>query len=212
VVKKHKYILLWIFVWSGLLILVLYSPIGSPFIYTSQASYVQNQNVSFKDGSILNASKIKSTQEYNDNLPEIPNVSASLHPHSASGNYSSASVSSSQGHSYSSGLIQSYQNNNSSVGAGGGGSFIVSGRSGGSATSSGFSMTSGVSTMSLTSNLNATASKQNATSFTTDTGGTDPGGDPTGDPIPVGDGWGILILLGTIYVLFKRKVNPCKHF
>ena len=200
--------MLWILVWSGLLILVLYSPIGSPYLYSSQGSYVQNQTVSFKDGIIPNASKIKSATEYNDDLPEIPDVSATLHANYAAGNYSSAPTSSSQGYSYGGGQTQSYQNNNTSDGAGAGGSFIISGRSGSSAASSGFSMASGASTMSLTSNLNATTPKQNATTYTTDTGGTDPGGDPTGPPIPVGDGWGIMVLLGIVYVLFKRKVNP----
>jgi hypothetical protein len=196
--------MIWILVWAGLLIVVLYSPVGSPGLYTSPNYYAGNQSVMFKDGVIPNASKIKSSQEYNDNAAELPDISESLHSNYATG-YSSASVSSSQGYSYGGGQTQSYQNNNYSGGAGGGGSFVVSGRSGGSAASSGFSMTSGVSTMSLTSNLNASTPKQNATSSTTDTGGTDPGGDPTGPPIPVGDGWGLFILFGMCYAVYKKR-------
>ena len=210
--KKQKNILLGILIWAGLLITVLYSPVGSPDLYTSPNYYVINQNVTFKDGVIPNASKIKSSTEYNDNLPELPDICTSLHSNYAVGNYSSARTSYSQGSFNVGGLTQSYQNNNYSGGGGGGGSFIVSGRSGSSAASSGFSMTSGISTMSLTSNLNAAAPKQNVTNYTADTGGTDPGGDPTGDPIPVGDGWGILALLCVFYVFLKSKVNPCKHF
>ena len=195
--------MVWILVWAGLLIVVLYSPVGSPGLYTTPNFYVENQSVTFKDGVIPNASKIKS-QQYNDNSPELPDISESLHSNYASGNYSSAPASSSQGYSYAGGQTQSYQNNNSFGGAGGGGSFVVSGRSGGSAASSGFSMTSGISTMSVTSNLNSTTPKQNATTYTADTGGTDPGGDPNGDPIPVGDGWGLFILFGMCYAVYKR--------
>jgi len=203
--------MVWILVWAGLLIVVLYSPVGSPGLYTSENYYAGNQITTFKEGAIPNASKIKSSQEYNDNSPELPDISESLHSNYASGGYSSAPVSSSQGSSYGGGQSQSYQNNNSSGGAGGGGSFVVSGRSGGSAASSGFSMSSGISTMSTTSNLNSTSTKQNATSTTTDTGGgTDPGGDPSGDPIPVGDGWGIFILFGMCYIAYKRFLQK-KH-
>ena len=196
----------WILVWAGLLIVVLYSPVGSPDLYTSPNYYAGNQSVMFKDGVIPNASKIKSSQEYNDNVPDLPDISESLHSNYAAGNYSSAPVSSSQGYSYDGGQTQSYQNMNSSGGGGGGGSFVVSGRSRSSAASSGFSMTSGITTLSVTSNINASTPKQSVTNYTTDTGGTDPGGDPTGDPIPVGDGGGILVLLGLFYAAFKKRL------
>lgn len=202
--------MVWILVWAGLLIAVLYSPVGSPNLYTSQNYYSGNQSLTFKDGVIPNASKIKSSQEYNDDAPVLPDISESLHSNYVSGSYSSTLVSSSQGYSYSGGQTQSYQNNNYSGGAGGGGSFIVSGRSGGSAASSGFSMSSGISTMSVTSNLNATTPKQNVTSYTADSGGTDPGGDPTGDPIPVGDGWGLFILFGMYYAVYKRFLQKTR--
>lgn len=35
---------------------------------------------------------------------------------------------------------------------------------------------------------------------------TDPGGDPLGDPIPVGDGWVFLMIVAAIYIFFKRLV------
>ena len=195
--------MVWILVWAGLLIVVLYSPVGSPDLYTSPNYYVVNQSVMFKDGVIPNASKIKSSGEYNDNVPDLPEISESLHSNYAAG-YSSAPATSSQGYSYDGGQTQSYQNNNAFGGAGGGGSFVVSGRSGGSAASSGFSMTSGISTMSMTSNVNASAPKQSSNAYIAGTGGTDPGGDPTGDPIPVGDGWGLFILFGICYAVYKR--------
>jgi hypothetical protein len=213
VIRNKKKKLVWILVWAGLFIAVLYSPIGSPDLYTSKYYYAEYQSVTFKDGTIPNASKIKSSQEYNDDAPELPDISESLHANYAAGNYSSAPVSTSQGSYYGGGQL-SYQNNNSSGSGSGGGSFVVSGRSGSSAASSGFSMTSGITTLSLTTNLNASTSKQSVTNYTTDTGGTDPGGDPGGNPIPVGDGWGLLVLLGLCYVAYKmvlinkNQLNP----
>ena len=206
VIRNQKKKLVWILVWAGLFIVVLYSPFGSPDLYTSKNYYVEYQSVTFKDGTIPNASKIKSSPEYNYNELDIPDVSVSSNTNYSVGNYSSAPVSYSQGSSYGGGQTQSYQNNNSSGGGSGGGSFIVSGRSGSSAASSGFSMTSGITTLSLTSNLNATAPKQSVTNNTTDDGGTDPGGDPGGNPIPVGDGWGILVFLGLCYAAFKKRL------
>lgn len=205
VIRNRKKKLVWILVWAGLFIAVLYSPVGSPDLYTSKNYYVEYQSVTFKDGAIPNAFKIKSSQEYNDDVPEIPDISESLHANYAAGNYNSSPVYTSQGSYYGGGQTLSYQNNNSSGSGGGGGSFVVSGRSGSSAASSGFSMTSGITTLSLTSNLNATTPKQSVSNYTTDTGGTDPGGDPDGNPIPVGDGWGLFILFGIFYILFKKK-------
>lgn len=40
--------------------------------------------------------------------------------------------------------------------------------------------------------------------YTPNSGGTDPGGDPTGPPIPVGEGWGVLLLLAAGYASFIK--------
>jgi hypothetical protein len=208
VIRNKKKKLVWILVWAVLFIAVLYSPIGSPDLYTSKYYYTEYQSVTLNEGTIPNASKIKSSQEYNDDAPELPDISESLHANYAAGNYSSTPVSTSQGSYYGGGQTLSYQNNNSSGSGSGGGSFVVSGRSGSSAASSGFSMTSGITTLSLTSNLNATTPKQMTTASTEDDGGgTDPGGDPTGNPIPVGDGWGLFVVFGACYAVFKKGLR-----
>ena len=205
IIRNKKKKLVWILVWAGLFIVVLYSPIGSPYLYTSNNYYTEYQSGTFKDGTIQNASKIKASPEYNDNELDIPDISVNSNTNYSFGSYSSAPISYSQGSSYAEGQTQSYQNNNYSGAAGGGGSFIVSGRSGGSAASSGFSMTSGISTLSLVSKLGSGIPKQMSTSSTEDNGGgTDPGGDPTGNPIPVGDGWGLFFLFGSCYAVYKR--------
>jgi len=204
VTKKQKSIRLWILVWAGLFIVVLYSPFGSPYLYTSKNCYVEYQSFTFENGTIPNASKIKSSPEYNYNELDIPDVSVSSNTNYSVGSYSSAPTSYSQGSSYGGGQTQSYQNNNSFRGAGGGGSFIASGRSGSNAAFSSFSITSGITTLSLTTNLNASVPKQMSTASTEDDGGTDPGGNPTDNPIPVGDSWGLFIML-MCYAFLKKK-------
>ena len=128
------------------------------------------------------------------------------------GNYQSAGEGV-QSSSYGVQTLSSQNNNSSGSGnSGGGSSFFAGGGSHGSAGSSGISMTNGLSTLSLTTNLNSNVTKQNSTPYTPGTGGTDPGGDPTGGPIPVGDGWVIFVLFGIIYaiikVFFKGKYLP----
>jgi hypothetical protein len=49
--------------------------------------------------------------------------------------------------------------------------------------------------------------KQSINSYTPGTGGTDPGDDPTGNPIPVGDGWYLLAFFGVCYAAFKMRHN-----
>jgi len=206
VTKKQNSILVWILLWAGLLIVVLYSPIGSPDYYSSNGNYyVTNQPVSLTNGTTLNAPKSKSSEVYNSYELIIPNGGESSKTNAGGGRYSSGNISSG-GSSYSNLSSPSYQNSNAGTGVlSGGGSFIVSGGSRSSEGSSGITMTNGITTISTTSDINNTT-KQSVTNQTTGTpGGTDPGGDPTGDPIPVGDGWGFLFLFGSLYAIIKRR-------
>lgn len=203
-------------VWAGLLIVVLYSPIGSPDLYSSSGYSIINQTVSTDKNTILNAPKRNFESDSYSNDAEFPDLGSALKSNYATGSVQSGNVGS-QGSSYPI-QTQSYQTNNSSsaVNSGlGGSSFLASGGSHGSAASSGISMTTGLSTRYLTTDLNNNSiTRQNSIAYTADTGGTDPGGDPTGDPIPVGDGWGILFLFGGIYafikVLYKGKWQDSK--
>jgi hypothetical protein len=203
VTKKQKGIMTWILVWAGLLIVVLYSPIGSPDLYYSQNYYMENQSVAV-NGAIANAPKGNYAQDNSDVSMDIPDVSSHLNANYSVG--SSQSSGGSQGSSYSV-QSQSWQNNNSSGSApsgGGGGSFMTGGGSRGSAGSSGVTMTNGITTMSLTTDLTNNSVRQSVT-YSGGTGGTDPGGDPTGNPIPVGDGWGLLLFFGVCYAAFKKR-------
>jgi len=74
-----------------------------------------------------------------------------------------------------------------------------------SAGSSAIIMTNGITTLSLTSEMSNPFSKQNATEQTASfDSGSDPGDDgDLGNPIPVGDGWGLLVFLGVFYGFIK---------
>jgi hypothetical protein len=211
--KRQKKILTWIVVWAGLLIVVLYSPVGSPGLYSSQNYYADSQSVSLKGGGIINSPKGTSSSMDDDNGSVLPDISTTPGTNYSSGNYQSAN-SISRGSSYSS-PQSAYQNTNqSSTGASGGTgvSIIADEGSRSSNASSGIAMTNGITSIT-TSDLSSTntSNKQSSPTGTTATaGGTDPGGDPTGDPIPVGDGWWALLLFGGIYVVLKRKFTSRK--
>jgi hypothetical protein len=208
VTKKQKGILLGVLVWAGLLIAVLYSPIGSPNLYSSQNYYAINQGVNFENNEIPNATKVRtSTDNADNNDPDIPDVSGTeLGATGSSVSNTPSTTSSAQGSSYAA-QSPALPGNNSSGSAGGGGvAIIAGGGSRSSAGSSGVSMTSGGITTLSSSNLSYSSVKQASKTGTLGTtGGTDPGGDPTGAPIPVGDGWGLFVLFGCCYAAFKKR-------
>jgi len=191
---------------AGLLIGILYSPVGSPGLYSSQNYFVVNQPVTVSSGTTLNAPKTKYASENNENDLTIPEVPSELTSNHTAASYQSGSTSSG-GSSYGSMQTPTYQNRNSGSGGMGSGPFIASGGSRNSSSgTSGITMTNGITTISTTSNVNNNTTKQSVGNGTLGTnGGTDPGGDPTGNPIAVGDGWGILVLFGAIYILNKKK-------
>jgi len=199
--------MVWMIIWAGLLIVVLYSPIGSPDLYSSSQNYYQeNRSIAVNAGVIQNAPKSNYASDNSSNELDIPQVSTLSKSSYSVGNYQS-STGSSHGSSYSV-QGQSYQSNNSygmGGGSNGGNSFIASGSSRSSAGSSGVVMTNGITTLSLTTDLNNTTSKQGVANNITAINGTDPGGDPTGDPIPVGDGWELLLFFSICYATFKMR-------
>lgn len=211
--KRQKKILTWIVVWAGLLIVVLYSPVGSPGLYSSQNDYVDNLSVPLQSGATIHLSKGTSSSEDDDNGSFLPDITTTPATNNSTGNYQSANPSTG-GSSYSS-QQSTYQNTNtSSSGASGGAgvSIIASGSSRSSNGTSGIAMTNGIASISTT-NLSTTntTTKQSSSSSTTATGGgTDPGFDPTNGPIPVGDGWWALLMFGGIYVVLKRRFTSQK--
>lgn len=216
-VKRKKNILVLIFTWAGLLLAILYSPIGSPELYMPSNYCVANQNVDFNGGSIENAKDLnfESGNDYRElNIPDYNSDESSSKL--SSGNYSYAATSnnhsSSNATSYSSSESQSYQNlkNGSSGGNMSGGAFISNSGSGGSSASSAVTMNNGGIT-TLSANLTmASASKIKNPGVQYDPNNKDGAQHPGTDPdlktaIPVSDGWVFLLLLAASYGIIKKK-------
>lgn len=192
---------------------VLYSPIGSPDLYSSSTYFVANQNVNFTGGIIENAQNTNfgTGNDYNElNIPDYHADESTSKLSSGNYNYavSATGNTSLYATTYNS-QSQSYQNekDNASGGlAGGGVTFISNNSSRGNAASSVVAMNNGgITTLSANVNLNTnTAPKQSVLSGP-GAGGTDPGGDPTTPPIPVPDGWMFLLLLAAGYGIIKKK-------
>jgi hypothetical protein len=217
VVKRKKNILVLIFTWAGLLLAILYSPIGSPELYMPIYS-VANQNVDFNGGSIENAKDVnfESGNDYSElNVPDYNSEESSSKLSSDDYSYAATSNdhSSSNATSYSSSESQSYQSlrNGSSGSNINGGTFISNSGSGGSSASSAVTMSSGGITTLSSDLAMAPASKIKNPGVQYDPnnkdGGQHPGKDP--DPktaIPVPDGWMFLLFLAASYGIIKKKI------
>jgi len=103
----------------------------------------------------------------------------------------------------------SYQNSHSASAGISGSPFLSGGGSRNNARSSAMIMSNSSAILSVTYGISNTVSKQNVTDQTASfDGGSDPGDDGNlGNPIPVGDGWGLLVFLGVCYGFFKRNSN-----
>jgi len=207
--NKRKNILVWVLTWAGLLLAVLYSPIGSPDLYKSGNNFSGNQNVNFASGNIENAPNVNFESNNDYQGLNVPDYNSETSSKLSSGNYSySAKIDegSSLSNSYSVSQSPAYgnQKSSSSGNANIGGVFISNNNSRRSDGSSAIAMSNGGIT-TLSTDLTATSTKQGV-SYAANHGGTDPGGDP--DPktrIPVSDGWVFLLALAASYGFLKKK-------
>ena len=206
--NKKKNILVWIFTWAVLLLVVLYSPIGSPDLYSSP-DYAGVPNANLSGSSIGNGANF-SSESGSDNELDIPDYGADESSTKLSASYSysapaSNNTTSGAVASYSTSGSQTYQNSKdgSSGSTGGGGSTFISnnGSGGGSDASSTVSMSNGGIT-TLSSNVTTNSTLQAAPP--SQTTGQHPPHDPK-HPIPVGDGWVFLLLLAASYGIIKKR-------
>ena len=215
--NKKKNILVWIFTWAALLLVVLYSPIGSPDLYSSSDYYAGIPNANLSGSNITSPGFNGSNGDYNE--LNVPDYSSAENSSKSSAGYSytapaSGNASSGAAASYSTSESQSYLNSkegSSSGTAGGGGSTFISnnGSRGGNDASSAVSMSSGgITTLSanLTTSTPSQITKTPGQGYQTGQGGQNPGGDPDpGTSIPVGDGWVFLLLLAVGYGIIKKR-------
>ena len=205
--------MMWLLSWAILALVIVYSPIGSPDLYTNNQYIVYNQGVNF-NGGIANAPKSHSYGEQND-LPEVglPTYTPAPKTYTVNSSASSSTVTNNQS-SYSVSAPSNIRTSTSGSSAGGAVTGIATFGSGRSSQNNAIDQNTGVSSLTLSSDLsglqNTAVTTKQAASQTTLDGGTDPGGDPTGPPIPVGDGYWILMLMAGIYILKIRIIRMKK--
>ena len=182
---------------------ILYSPIGSPTDYSSLYYYSTNPGVQFQ-GGIANA---PTSNNYVDNnepeliLPLQETTQKSIAKANISTSVNSEQNLNSTSQINSTGITKNQANSTMS-----GGALSVSGTTSRTGTNASTAITQqgyGFTSLSTDLTANNTTTKQNTLSGAGG-GGTDPGGDPTGPPIPVGDGWIFLMFLAGGYVFIKR--------
>ncbi|MEI6754776.1 MAG: hypothetical protein WCK78_16610 [Paludibacter sp.] len=227
--KQQKIILFWVLTWAGLLLAVLYSPLGSPDLYSTRQFYIANKSVNFNGEPISYTNRIDYSNKINikNNLRENNSSSSSGNAEIVvTNNYESASkrlpitnVSNSPSKIVSNTVnaVQTPINNqeanysNSGNSGSGIGSEYYAYSSGRKSNRSNNNVISESDIAALTTNLNIPSITGNITTKQLNGTGlndnTDPGGDPFGKPIPVGEGWIYMLVLVTAYGLWKFKIG-----
>ena len=199
--------MMWLLSWAVLALVIIYSPIGSPDLYTQNQYIVYNQGVNF-NGGIANAPKSHSYGEQYE-LPDVglPTYTPAPKTYTVNSAVSSSSINNNSS-SYSVTSQENIRTTVSGSNGGGGVTGIATFGSGRSSQNNSIDQNTGVSSLTLSSDLTGLQSPTVTTrqgANQTLNGGTDPGGDPTGPPIPVGDGYWILMLMAGVYILKIRS-------
>lgn len=228
--KHDNTLLIWVLSWAAVLLALLYSPLGSPDLYSKRKYYEPNQGVNFNNISIYkghepvsfiktikNAVKHVTSNDSNDPTFEIP-----VNLESKKFNYSVSTVSSKN---YRTGSINgnvTYNARKQQSSTSSGGNQMSGSSSNGSYTNNVANhsqSTSTVSSLSFSSNIEVVSTGNTVFSDTTlfaDASNniqpqrinnySDPGSEPASNPIPVGDGWIALLVMVLSYCGFKMNL------
>jgi len=245
--NKERNLLIWILTAAGFILLVLYSPVGSPDAYNPKKYFSENQGVNFF-GKIANApTSIKAYQDVKNKLTALTKDIEQA-DYKLSTEYNAESEFKIADPTSQSVAIPTYSNKPKKAtyavaASGNTGSNIntasysvnqtkskLSETNSGSGTMGGAGMPT-YSTSRNSSNNNNPVTQLGFTSINLDMslfsdstsnnrqgagygalqGGTDPGTNPSEEPIPVGDGWWLLAFMAAVYALFMRfKLNKAK--
>lgn len=211
--KKYQKLYIWSFIIiSGLVLAMLYTPLGGNLHTSTYGNYdnYTTPGVNF-NGRIGNAPKggrATQARNYNDEIPVNSGSTYSvLSKPVVVGNNGSTSHSNLQNGNYQASSLGSDRSNGGLISGSAGGSGMIAlggGRSGGSAGNATGSYPGG----GLFSNTTPSATNEGVMQKGTSSSGvtlSDPGGDSTGNPLPVGDGFYVLILFGLLYGYFKYR-------
>jgi hypothetical protein len=230
--KQERTILIWILAVSGMLLILLYSPLGSPDIYNKREYFAENQGVNFRDinickeyihvgainanvgslrkitnapknGRVGNSQNVELNVE--DNYSKRKLISASSHGYPES-NLKSSSVFS---YNYSSNIKSSAANSTATSSSGGGGGGSASGQSSVAFASNNINGSVNVSPILFggknSMNVDLTLFNDSTSNIQVmDTA--QKSGTDEGEPLPIPEGWGFLLALASIYICIKRKL------
>ncbi len=224
--QREKTILIWVLSCAGLLLLLLYSPWGSPDLYSKKIYFAENQGVNFSTCGIKNAYKGEAySSNYGGAEIKVPDYYAERNKqaHYASNATSSSSVTTNRiiainrsnaganlnnrvnsnntaSNSQSSGNSRSFSSS-STKSQNSNSSQQISGQISG-ASDSFKTSTVDLSIFSDSTALLASNTAQKSNSL-------DPGlDDPLGEPIPIPEGWSFLIFMAVAYsgyIFVKNK-------
>jgi hypothetical protein len=204
--KQRNNILIWLITWASLLLLVLYSPVGSPDLYKQNSYYyISNQGVVFDGSGIPNSTNHRSVGKGNNSI-SIPAYSEAK-KNTVSYPVIGAGSESKNGNNIGPISSSNQPEKISKSSTGGDGGFSgTSGLGKGSSGSSTNLPNTGLISMSTDLSLLADNNTTRQGGGLDDPIGTsDPGGDPTGPPIPIPDGWGFLLALAVVYGIIKKS-------
>ena len=219
--KSDNTILIWVLSWAGVLLALLYSPFGSPELYHTKRYFTDNQGVNFNKITIKNEPKRGSEDNYTDaelgvdirKSSHTRNYNYSVNASGKSGiknitsyNIRKTSSRSTRQSSNASGSSSSAKGNRGGTGGNsrGGGILSISKTAINGSGNLGGGLAVTKVDLSLFSDSTALASEYSRQK----TDYIDPGNeDPTADPIPVGDGWLILLFLVIMYAVRKYYIH-----
>jgi len=213
--KKYQIIYIWSFlIISGIILLLLYTPLGGDLhyaAYSEQGRYnvAPGVNYSSQIGGFSGASTSGGSYSYS------PSVSAYTSPSfkvSSGANYSTTTFGNSASYGGGGGLALPNKTISSSGGSAGGSSGMGMMAAGGGGRRSSNEVSNSFSgggslggSLFNTTNLADGGVMQKGDEDDPPPSGdpVDPGGEPTGDPLPIGNELGILLLLASVFSIYK---------
>lgn len=215
--KNDQAIYLWsFFIVSAIVLAFLYTPLGGNLSNSSDGYYIETAPSVDFGGRIANSPKRRVS--YNSYSPSANDLPQAVSPNNymsqrpvVAGGGATQNTNTQFGNSYSaSGLSlgsSAEAGSGGATGGGGTGMMAVSGggRSQSTSNAGGGGMMAPFSSNGMSTGGPMKASNDDGDEF--DVPKTDPGGGPTGNPLPIGDGSWLLLLFAAVYIFIKNKAK-----
>jgi hypothetical protein len=205
--KKREKILALILTWAGLFMIILYSPIGSPDLYTKQKYLVGNRSAilyNVEEENMPSMTKNTSRSLFSDESQSTPfptsesEINRSAYAVTSSQQLKSKQMTETNAvfnqHEISQNRGRGYMMANGYVGS------ISIKRNSKKNSLTDNDITSIIADLTT---LDNTIKNRQGIGYNPNSGATSPGEDPIGDPIPFGDGWLYMLFLAIGYTAWK---------